>query len=172
MVKFTLLFLLAMVTSTGAAQQHMDEFDKSADEVCSGIPGNSGGVNSEFDLPYQPQPQRDEGILSTAPPSDLKIPKAVWSAGRQMPVTANITLKPFQWTAPGVVHRQLIFEEPLLERHGYNSGHIVQPVVSGARFFWRSALLPLTLSKGRHRCCDSGLGWGAPNADPCPNCYR
>ena len=179
MVKLTLLFILAIVTSTGFAQQ-VNESETStndtADEVCSDVTEASDQIDSEFDSPAQRQPQDDEmfspGILSTAPPSDLKIPEAVWSAGGHLPMPSRITSKPFRWTAPGVVHRELIFEEPLLERHGYNHGHLVQPVVSGTRFFWRSTFLPLTLLKGHHRCCDSGLGWGVPNADPCPACYR
>ena len=72
------------------------------------------------------------------------------------------TEKNYQWTAPNDYYRNLLFEEPLLERHGISKNPKLQPVISGFHFFKSSILLPLDMAKGYHRRCDNPLGWGVP----------
>lgn len=110
--------------------------------------------------------------LSTAPPADYRVPDSVWSARESVAIEPDISIKRYTWTEPGVVHRNLIFEEPLLERHGFHRGEVYQPLVSGARFFWRATFLPFDVIKHHHRRCDSGLGWGVPSVDICNDCQR
>ena len=45
------------------------------------------------------------------------------------------------WEAPGVGYNPLYFEEPYLERYGYNYG-VLQPFISAGRFFGRIPALP------------------------------
>tara|TARA_R110002095_G_scaffold165293_2_gene143505 strand:+ start:4431 stop:5366 length:936 start_codon:yes stop_codon:yes gene_type:complete len=46
-----------------------------------------------------------------------------------------------EWEAPGVGYNALYFEEPYLERYGYNYGAL-QPFISAGRFFGRIPALP------------------------------
>lgn len=49
----------------------------------------------------------------------------------------------YRWQATNICHWPLYFEEPMLERHGHQRcGPIVQPAVSGAKFFTNVALYP------------------------------
>ena len=70
----------------------------------------------------------------------------------------------YQWEADNVAYRNLMFEEPALERHGYQQRS--QSVRSGALFFGRTLLLPADLVKRNHRRCDNPLGWGQPGTCP------
>jgi hypothetical protein len=49
------------------------------------------------------------------------------------------------WTAPAFFHRPLYFEQPNLERYGYDWG-LAQPFISGAQFFVKIPLLPYMMS--------------------------
>lgn len=51
------------------------------------------------------------------------------------------------WDAPSLAHRPLYFEEINLERYGYTTHcpYVVQPIVSGARFFATVPILPYRL---------------------------
>lgn len=65
------------------------------------------------------------------------------------------------WTAPGLVHRPLYFEDVVLERYGYSHG-CVQPVVSAGRFASQIALLPYQWTLD-HPCCPQyTLGYDRP----------
>jgi hypothetical protein len=48
----------------------------------------------------------------------------------------------YEWEASWLCHRPLYFEEVNLERYGYSRCPILQPVVSGARFFATVPILP------------------------------
>ena len=49
------------------------------------------------------------------------------------------------WTSPAFFHRPLYFEQPNLERYGYDWG-LAQPFISGAQFFVKIPLLPYMMS--------------------------
>ncbi len=74
-------------------------------------------------------------------------------------------VKDYQWTASNEFYRNLMFEEPLLERHGiYDCPNRpgLQPVISGFKFLKSGFLFPLEAAKGYHKRCDNPLGWGVP----------
>jgi hypothetical protein len=48
----------------------------------------------------------------------------------------------FCWQASGIRYRPTYFEDTMLERHGHKRHWLVQPAVSGARFFGSIAALP------------------------------
>lgn len=58
----------------------------------------------------------------------------------------------FVWTAPGVSHNPLYFEEINLERYGHSAGWR-QPITSGAHFFGTLAILPYKL--GAYPRCEN-----------------
>lgn len=134
---------------------------------------DSSSSNREEDDSFEDQNQillagpPSAGILSTSPPAEYRTPESVWSMRDAVTTEREASFKPYTWTAPGVTHRNLIFEEPLLERHGFHRGELFQPVASGVKFFWRATVLPLDVIKKHHRRCDSGLGWGAPAVNVC-----
>ena len=62
-------------------------------------------------------------------------------------------------------HRRLLFEEPLLERHGIGTPRpAAQPFVSGTRFLGHTFLFPFEVIKGHHRRLDRSLDWGNPGS--------
>ncbi len=86
-------------------------------------------------------------------------------------VPAPMSTKSIEFGSSDFVYRRLLFEQPLLERHGATRNELTQPLVSGAHFLGRTALFPLDLVIRRNRKCDSSLGWGTPGS-PNLNCRR
>ena len=106
----------------------------------------------------QPINQIRLSLDAQLPTPQLKQPS---SASRNSFTTEKIP-KNYQWTAPNDYYRNLLFEEPLLERHGISKHPGLQPVISGFKFFKSGILLPLKMAKGKHKRCDNPLGWGVP----------
>ena len=75
-----------------------------------------------------------------------------------------VSAKSVTFESGNFAHRSLLFEEPLLERHGLSRRPGVQPFVSGAKFLGHSAFLPIELLSRRHQRCDGSLGWGTPGS--------
>lgn len=77
----------------------------------------------------------------------------------------------FCWTAPGLMHRPLYFEEINLERYGYSQG-CLQPALSVATFAGNVALLPYQMTLD-HPCCPIySLGYDRPGDCVPYRCYR
>lgn len=75
------------------------------------------------------------------------------------------------WTAPGLYHRPLYFEDITLERYGYSQG-CLQPVLSGVRFASDFALLPYQMTLD-HPCCPQfALGYDRPGDCVPYRCHR
>ena len=70
-----------------------------------------------------------------------------------------------EWEAPGVAYNPLYFEEPNLERYGYNYGAI-QPFVSAGRFFGRVAILPYMIGAYPIHENRYPLGYARPGDNP------
>lgn len=70
-----------------------------------------------------------------------------------------------EWEAPGTSYNPLYFEEPNLERYGYNYGAI-QPFVSAGRFFGRVAILPYMIGAYPLHETRYPLGYARPGDDP------
>lgn len=50
--------------------------------------------------------------------------------------------KTYTWTASGLCHKPLYFEDEQLERYGHACGPLLEPLVSTGKFFLRLPLLP------------------------------
>lgn len=70
-----------------------------------------------------------------------------------------------EWEAPGVAYNPLYFEEPYLERYGYNYG-IIQPFLSAGRFFGRIPALPYMIGAYPMDECRYPLGYEQPGECP------
>ena len=68
----------------------------------------------------------------------------------------------FNWKASGAVHRPLYFEDVPVERYGQTRGKLLQPVISGARFFATIPLLPYKMTMQPPRRCVYALGYYRP----------
>ncbi len=77
----------------------------------------------------------------------------------------------FCWTAPGVCHRPLYFEEAALERHGYTLG-VFQPAASTAHFVGNVAILPYRLAAEPACECVYVLGHQRPGTPTPLRYYR
>ncbi len=134
------------------------DFEKTEDDTGAALSGFMRNDLRSIDLTLAPKLQTP----------DLKpVPN------QNAPFQATQSRKLVQWTAPNDVYQNLFFEDPLLERHGINTGvtrfgllrdERLQPVVSGMKFLTSSALLPLDLLKRHHKNCDNPLGWGVGNS--------
>ncbi len=81
-------------------------------------------------------------------PTDFAGPKFA-VAGEMMHLpgeTRPWALQCFHWTAPNSNHKPLYFEDVNLERHGYTYGRLLQPYLSGAKFFSTFAILPYKMA--------------------------
>lgn len=65
------------------------------------------------------------------------------------------------WTAPGLMHRPLYFEEINLERYGYSQGRL-QLALSAATFAGNVALLPYQMTLDHPTCPVYSLGYDRP----------
>ncbi|QDT97381.1 hypothetical protein [Gimesia aquarii] len=70
-----------------------------------------------------------------------------------------------EWEAPGLVYNPLYFEEPYLERYGYNYGAL-QPFISAGRFFGRIPALPYMIGAYPIHECRYPLGYARPGDCP------
>jgi hypothetical protein len=64
----------------------------------------------------------------------------------------------FVWTAAGLCHKPLYFEEQQLERYGHSTGPYTQPFVSGAHFFGSVLMLPWNMGLKLPGECEYALG--------------
>jgi len=68
------------------------------------------------------------------------------------------------WTASGVCHKPLYFEERHLERYGHSTGPYTQPFVSMAHFFGSVAVLPYSMGLKTPNECVYALGHYRPGS--------
>lgn len=66
------------------------------------------------------------------------------------------------WTASGLCHKPLYFEQVNLERYGQERGPLVQPVLSTAHFFANVAFLPYKMAINPPSECQYALGYYRP----------
>jgi hypothetical protein len=81
----------------------------------------------------------------------------------------NETFKPrsfapitYCWTASGLCHKPLYFEDVQLERYGHMAGPFVQPFASGAHFFLTIPILPYKMGLEPPAECMYTLGYYRP----------
>lgn len=68
----------------------------------------------------------------------------------------------FTWTASGLCHKPLYFEQVNLERYGHSVGPIGQPVLSAAHFFLTVPVLPYKMGVHPPNECIYALGYYRP----------
>ena len=108
----------------------------------------------------------DQPLLNTE--GELQVPQQTpMPAGNLGPQSyGGASPKVVYWTAPNVGYRQLIFEEPGLERHGFSLPETRQNILSGAKFYARAIALPIIVHRQKQCPCDNNLGWGTPGTCP------
>ena len=170
-VIFFLLSNSSLLGQSGQSDQSFDgsqstdgqiEFAEETD-ICSQLELESADGEQDAKPRTRPLTQSIDQIdLSLAAP--YKTPKLLPLPRTSATATTPITPKPCYWTAPNVTYQNLLFEEPLLERHGISENFHTQPLKSGLKFFTRGFIAPLDVIKKHHKCCDSPLGWGTPGS--------
>lgn len=68
----------------------------------------------------------------------------------------------FQWSATCLCHKPLYFEEINAERYGYTVSRLLQPVISGGKFFFTIPALPYLMTVDRPCDCIYTLGQYRP----------
>ena len=68
----------------------------------------------------------------------------------------------YTWTASGLCHKPLYFEDVQLERYGHMWGPWVQPFMSGAHFFLTVPILPYKMGLEPPNECIYTLGYYRP----------
>ncbi len=69
-----------------------------------------------------------------------------------------------QWSASGLCHKPLYFEQVQLERYGHEIGPVLQPIVSTAHFFGNIPLLPYKMGIHPPNECQYPLGYFRPGS--------
>lgn len=84
----------------------------------------------------------------------------------------------YTWTASGLCHKPLYFEDVQLERYGHMAGPWLQPFASGAHFFLTFPILPYKMGLELPNECIYTLGYYRPGSctpylfDPIPLSVR
>ena len=74
----------------------------------------------------------------------------------------------FHWQPTELGHQPLYFDDVPLERYGQSRHPLIQPVVSGARFFLTFPVIPYKIGIDRTHDCISTLGYHRPGTcTPC-----
>jgi len=104
-------------------------------------------------------------------PHDCPLTDAVFQPRSFAPTT-------YTWTASGLCHKPLYFEDVQLERYGHMLGPWVQPFASGAHFFLTIPVLPYKMGLTPPNECLYTLGYYRPGncapdlVDPLPLSVR
>jgi len=85
-------------------------------------------------------------------------------------IARSASVTQFNWQATNFFHRPLYFDDTPLERYGQTKHPLIQPVVSGARFFGTFPILPYKMGTDRTGDCVSTLGYYRPGS--CAPCVR
>ena len=88
------------------------------------------------------------------------------SAKCYVPAERGFAHQQYFWKASGLLHKPLYFEDVSLERYGQT--HILQPAVSGLKFFATVPLLPYRIGVDHPCKCIYTLGYQRPGNCACP----
>lgn len=119
------------------------------------------GLKPLSQLSINPKPPAGELPTNTAAAHLDQLParKVVMGESRDWELITK------DWEAPGVAYNPLYFEEPNLERFGYNYGAL-QPFLSAGRFFGRIPMLPYMIGAYPLDECRYPLGYARPGDCP------
>ena len=104
-------------------------------------------------------------------PRDCPLGNEVFKPRSFAPIT-------YTWTASGLCHKPLYFEDVQLERYGHMGGPWLQPFASGAHFFLTIPILPYKMGLEPPTECIYDLGYYRPGScapymfDPIPLSVR
>ena len=68
----------------------------------------------------------------------------------------------FFWEPSELIHHPLYFEDVPLERYGHTSSPVLQPLISGTRFYWDALWLPYQMGMDPPHACRYTLGYERP----------
>jgi hypothetical protein len=108
------------------------------------------------------------GVEGEDYPVECSIDDGTWHPGRCWPQTV------YMWKASALCHKPLYFEDEALERYGHSWGPCCDPIVSGAHFFSKLAVLPYCMGLATPCECQYALGHYRPGScapymcDPVP----
>jgi|GEM_PF-6065247 len=159
---FALAALALFSTVPGLAQEKKAEPEKVV------VPGNTGkivpeNISKALETSVVKCPDR-KAVQDALRTIGQSVPKVRPSDGSLPPDCAEVSLpevKPvtmgfgytrgwdaeqYLWTAPGLQHKPIYFEDIPLERYGQSKGPLIQPLVSHARFFAVMPTLPYQMS--------------------------
>jgi hypothetical protein len=101
-------------------------------------------------------------------PPDCTVGYSVGTVSGNQPRAKVIT--PFSWQATDFFHWPLYFDDQPLERYGQTKHPMLQPAVSGAKFFLTLPILPYKMGVDRPHDCISTLGHQPPGS--CVPCIK
>ena len=108
------------------------------------------------------------GVAGEDFPVECSIDDGTWHSGRCWAQTV------YMWKASALCHKPLYFEDEALERYGHSWGPCCDPIVSGAHFFSKLAVLPYCMGLNPPCECQYALGHYRPGScapymcDPVP----
>ncbi len=76
----------------------------------------------------------------------------------------GVVLTTFTWTASALCHKPLYLEDVALERYGHSWGPILQPFVSGTRFYLGTLAIPYKMGIEPPTECVYALGYYRPGS--------
>jgi hypothetical protein len=76
----------------------------------------------------------------------------------------GVVLTTFTWTASALCHKPLYLEDVALERYGHSWGPLLQPFVSGARFYLGTLAIPYKMGIEPPTECVYALGYYRPGS--------
>ena len=86
----------------------------------------------------------------------------VCGTGYERLVGRSFVPSELHWTASGLCHKPLYFEDVQLERYGHEIGPILQPFASTAHFFGNALILPYKMGIHPPNECQYSLGYIRP----------
>lgn len=104
-------------------------------------------------------------------PRECPIQRGQYTPRQWAPTTVN-------WKASSLCRKPVYFEDPKLSRYGHSAGPILQPALSGARFFLTAPALPYLMGLYPPQECVYTLGYYRPGScapymlDPLPISVR
>jgi hypothetical protein len=148
--------------------------------------------SKDYLFEQEPTPQQHEFKQQCPSPKDLKkigdLTTNIVPAAGELPhdcPLGNAVFQPrvfapvtYTWTASGLCHKPLYFEDVQLERYGHMWGPWLQPFMSGAHFFLTVPILPYKMGLEPPNECIYTLGYYQPGScapyliDPFPLSVR
>lgn len=124
-----------------------DEFDGAYTDECP----DPKSLSSILELSYKVTPQ--PGLF----PESCPLPDEYYVRKAPTPIT-------FTWKASALCHKPLYFEDVQLERYGHSVCPILQPAISGARFWLTLPILPYLMGTYPPNECIYDLGYYRPGS--------